>query len=62
MTIQEKLGIIYAKCDCGGRNCANCAANNYCQSNGDILKLISEVQTEVKELCKAKEEANEKEG
>lgn len=62
MTIQEKLGIIYAKNDCASRPCENCVANSFCGSGDDIRNLIRTVQTEIRELCKAKEEANEKEG
>ena len=62
MTIQEKLGIIYAKHDCDGRICDNCTAQDFCGGNKELLELIREVELEIRELYKAKEEANEKEG
>lgn len=31
MTIQDKLGILYAICDCSNRSCDNCAAVKTCR-------------------------------
>lgn len=58
MTLQEKLGIIYARVDCGGRNCGNCAAQHTC-NNTNLTDLIHEVQTEVKALIKERDELKE---
>ena len=58
MTIQEKLGIIYARIDCGIRSCDNCAAKPIC-SDTNLIDLIKEVQTEVKTLIKERDEIKE---
>ena len=58
MTIQEKLGIIYARIDCGRRSCNNCAAKPIC-SDTNLIDLIQEVQTEVRTLIKEREELKE---
>lgn len=55
MTLQEKLGIIYARVDCGCRSCENCAAQPTC-NNTNLTDLIHEVQTEVKALIKERDE------
>ena len=31
MTIQDKIGILYAICDCSNRPCDNCAAVKTCR-------------------------------
>ena len=54
MTIQEKLGIIYARIDCGRRSCDNCAAKPIC-SDTNLIDLIQEVQKEIKTLIKERE-------
>ena len=58
MTLQEKLGIIYARIDCGGRNCENCAAKPICSAT-NLTNLIHEIQTEVKALIKERDELKE---
>ena len=58
MTLQEKLGIIYARIDCGIRSCENCAAKPIC-SDTNLTDLIHEVQTEVKALIKERDELKE---
>ena len=58
MTVQEKLGIIYARIDCGRRSCDNCAAKPIC-SDTNLIDLIQEVQTEVKTLIKERDELKE---
>ena len=58
MTIQEKLGIIYARIDCGRRSCDNCAAKPIC-SDTNLIDLIQEVQTEVRTLIKERDELKE---
>lgn len=60
MTLQEKLGVLYARIDCGGRNCANCAALPTC-NNTNVISLIHEIQTEVKDLIKERDELLKKE-
>lgn len=56
MTLQEKLGALYARCDCGSRSCGNCAIENICRSDISNIKLIQEIQTEVKALIKERDE------
>ena len=58
MTIQEKLGIIYARIDCGRRSCDNYAAKPIC-SDTNLIDLIQEVQTEVKTLIKEQDKLKE---
>lgn len=58
MTLQEKLGIIYARIDCGSRNCENCAAKPTCHGT-NLIDLIHEVQTEIKALIKERDELKE---
>ena len=60
MTLQEKLGILYARIDCSCRNCANCAALPIC-NNTNVISLIHEIQTEVKDLIKERDELLKKE-
>ena len=60
MTIQEKLGIIYARIDCGRRSCDNCAAQPTC-NNTNVISLIHEIQTELKSLIKERDELLKKE-
>lgn len=59
MTLQEKLGALYARCDCSHRNCGNCAIENMCRSGINNMKLIQEIQTEVKALIKERDELKE---
>ena len=58
MTIQEKLGIIYARIDCGRRSCDNCAAKPIC-SDTNLIDLIQETQKEVRTLIKERDELKE---
>lgn len=46
MTIQDKIGIIYAISDCSGRSCDNCAATNVCRGGkrAFVIDLINEVK------------------
>lgn len=60
MTLQEKLGVLYARIDCSSRNCANCAALPTC-NNTNVISLIHEIQTEVKDLIKERDELLKKE-
>lgn len=59
MTISEKLGILYALCDCD--ICENCMARNLCKQGKEVkLNFIREVQADVnsilEQLPKVKEE------
>ena len=59
MTVQEKLGILYAWTECD--SCQNCLAYGCCgQGNQAKLNLIREIQEDVnsilEQLPKAKEE------
>ena len=60
MTLQEKLGVLYARFDCSHRNCNNCAAQPTC-NNTNVVSLIHEIQTEVKVLIKERDELLKKE-
>lgn len=60
MTLQEKLGVLYARFDCSHRNCDNCAAQPTC-NNTNVISLIPEIQTEVKALIKERDELLKKE-
>lgn len=60
MTLQEKLGVLYARIDCSRRNCENCAAQPTC-NNTNVSSLIHEIQTEVKALIKEQDELLKKE-
>ena len=60
MTLQEKLGVLYARLDCSRRNCENCAAQPTC-NNTNVSSLIHEIQTEVKSLIKERDELLKKE-
>ena len=55
MTIQDKLGIIYAISDCSGRPCNNCAATNVCR--GGKRAFVIDLINEVKALIKERDEA-----
>lgn len=61
MTLQDKLGIIYAFAHCGDRSCNNCTAREYCDAAATRDSLWEEVLNEVaaltKEIDQAKEEA-----
>lgn len=50
MTIQDKIGIIYAISDCSCRSCDNCAATNVCR--GGKRDLVIDLLNEVKALIK----------
>lgn len=39
MTIQDKLGIFYAICDCSNRSCSNCVAAETCRGEKEPLSL-----------------------
>lgn len=55
MTIQDKLGILYAIFDCSGRSCDNCAAvKTYRSGKRD---LVIDLLNEVKALIKERDEA-----
>ena len=56
MTIQEKLGLIYAKTDCGCRRCENCVCESFCYSNKDMRDVILEVQAEIRAIIKEQKE------
>ena len=60
MTLQEKLGVLYARIDCSNRNCDNCAALQTCNKT-NVISLIPEIQTEVKALIKERDELLKKE-
>ena len=60
MTLQEKLGVLYARFDCSHRNCDNCAAQPPC-NNTNVISLIREIQTELKSLIKERDELLKKE-
>lgn len=55
MTIQDKIGIIYAISDCSCRSCDNCAATNVCR--GEKRDLVIDLLNEVKALIKERDEA-----
>lgn len=55
MTIQDKLGIIYAIFNCSGRSCDNCAATNVCR--GGKRAFVIDLINEVKALIKERDEA-----
>lgn len=55
MTIQDKLGILYAISDCSSRVCNNCAAEKTCR--GGKRDLIIDLLNEVKALIKERDEA-----
>ena len=39
MTLQEKLGVLYARIDCGGRNCANCGDSDYYMQDVTLIEV-----------------------
>lgn len=55
MTIQDKLGILYAICDCSNRPCDNCAAVKTCRDERKpfVIDLINEVKALIKERDEA---------
>jgi hypothetical protein len=55
MTIQDKLGIIYAISDCSGRSCNNCVAGKTCR--GGQKTFVIDLVNEVKALIKERDEA-----
>lgn len=55
MTIQDKLGIIYAIFDCSGRSCDNCAAVKTCRDERKPFAI--DLLNEVKALIKERDEA-----
>lgn len=55
MTIQDKLGILYAIFDCSSRSCKNCAAEKTCR--GGQRDLVIDLLNEVKALIKERDEA-----
>ena len=60
MTIQEKLGALYATLDCSNRPCTNCAMCDICptiNTNEFRRKLIIKIQKELRE----KEQTNDQE-
>ena len=61
MTLQEKLGVLYARTDCSHRNCNNWAAQPTC-NNINVISLVHEIQTELKSLIKERDELLKKEG
>ena len=56
MTIQEKLGLIYAKTDCGRRCCENCICESFCRSDKNVRDVILEVQAEIRAIIKEQKE------
>ena len=59
MNVLEKLGILYALTDCGGRGCDNCIAKLICGQDGTTgrLRKINEISTEVRTIIKERDEA-----
>ena len=59
MNVLEKLGIIYALTDCGGRGCDNCIAKLICGQDGTTgrLRTINEISAEVRTIIKESDEA-----
>ena len=59
MNVLEKLGIIYALTDCGGRGCDNCIAKLICGQDGTTgrLRTINEISAEVRTIIKERDEA-----
>lgn len=59
MNVLEKLGIIYALTDCGGRSCGNCIAKLICGQDGTTgrLRTINEISAEVRTIIKERDEA-----
>ena len=59
MNVLEKLGILYALADCGGRGCDNCIARPFCRQNGETvrLRIINEISAEVRTIIKERDEA-----
>lgn len=55
MTIQDKLGILYAIYDCSNSPCNNCAAVKTCR--GGQRDLLIDLLNEVKALIKERDEA-----
>lgn len=55
MTIQDKLGIMYAISDCSGRACDNCVAVKTCR--GGQRTFAIDLLNEVKALIKERDEA-----
>jgi hypothetical protein len=55
MTIQDKLGIFYAICDCSNRSCSNCVAAETCR--GEKRTFVIDLINEVKALIKERDEA-----
>lgn len=55
MTVQEKLGIVYAMYNCD--ICGNCVARSFCRQDKEAkLNLILEIQKDIADILKAKEE------
>lgn len=58
MTVQEKLGILYAWTEC--TSCTNCLASRYCgQSDQVKLNLIREIQDDMDNILEQLPKANE---
>ena len=55
MTIQDKLGIFYAICDCSNRSCNNCVAVKTCRDERKPFAI--DLLNEVKALIKERDEA-----
>ena len=55
MTIQDKIGIIYAISNCSSRPCDNCAAAKTCRDGKRtfVIDLINEVKALIKERDEA---------
>ena len=55
MTIQDKIGILYAICDCSNRPCDNCAAVKTCRDGRRdfVIDLLNEVKALIKERDEA---------
>ena len=59
MNVLEKLGILYALIDCGGRGCDNCIAKSFCRQENTKgrLRTINEISAEVRAIIKERDEA-----
>ena len=59
MTLQDKLGIIYAFSNCGGRLCNNCIAREYCDAAAKREALWEEILNEIAALTKETDKAED---
>ena len=56
--VLEKIGTIYALCDCRNRNCNNCVAQEMCRKMDSTEKMIffRGISEEVRALIKERDE------